>query len=104
MPDQDLPAPIQDREVLLQQDAHQYDIAKLNIEATLQNQREIRQHLAGERRTGFIVMMTIIVLFSAFCFCALYLGKETLLEGLIKLLIGFVGGGGVGYAMGIKKR
>lgn len=49
-------------------------------------------------------MMTIIILFSAFCFCALYLGKETLLEGLIKLLIGFIGGGGVGYAVGLKKR
>lgn len=42
MSNQDLLTPIEDREVLLQQDAHQYDIAKLNIEATLQNQREIR--------------------------------------------------------------
>lgn len=104
MPDQNLPSYIQDREVLLQQDVHQYDIAKLNIEATLQNQREIRQHLAGERKACLIVVMSILILFSGFCFCALYLGKEVLLEGLIKVLIGFVGGGGVGYAVGLKKR
>ena len=43
MPDEELPA-VPGNEVLLQQDQHQYEIAKLNIEKTCENNAMWAEH------------------------------------------------------------
>jgi len=93
-----------DAELLKQQDDHQYDIAKRNIDATLQNNREIRGHfdkinLRSVLLVGFIVLCMLI-----FGLVSLYLGKEVILADLLKILCGLIGGSGIGYAIGSRKR
>lgn len=102
LPVQQPPQP--DAELLKQQDEHQYDIARRNIDATLQNNREIRGHfdkinLRSVLLVGFIVLCMLI-----FGLAALYLDKEDILADLLKILCGLLGGSGIGYALGSRKR
>lgn len=93
-----------DSELLKQQDEHQYDIARRNIDATLQNNREIREHfdkinLRAVQLVGFVVLCMLI-----FGLAALYLNKEDILSDLLKILCGLLGGSGIGYAVGSRRR
>lgn len=90
-------------ELLKQQDAHQFEIAKFNIEATLVNQREIRQHLDIVQKRTVVISSTIIGTLFIFAMYALYLNKEAFLSDILKVALGAFGGGGVGYAIGNRR-
>lgn len=94
---------VTDVELLKQRDTYQYQIALKNIEATAQNSREIREHFStlNLRATwlfGFIILCLLV-----FSLYALHLGREEIISDIIKVLVGALGGGGIGYAIGSKK-
>lgn len=86
-----------------QKDDHQFEIAKLNIEATLENNRQLRAHFAGNRAAGLLFSSLVVVAFFSFIIYALYLGKHELISDIIKVLMGLIGGSGLGYYAGFKR-
>lgn len=97
-----------DIKLLLQQDAHQYEYANHQLEANLQNQREIRKHLQvinNKNNTTFlIVSLSLLVLFFGFGFFALWLDKEEFLSDIMKVIVGAIGGGGLGFYFGARNK
>ena len=95
---------VTDVELLKQRDTYQYEIALKNIEATTQNNREIREHFSTINLRATWLFGFIIACLLAFSLYALYLGKENIISDIIKVLFGAFGGGGIGYAFGSKKK
>lgn len=91
-------------ELLKQQDDHQYDIALRAIEANITNKRELRTHLDNNNKRGMILTIVLSFFLLIFGLAALYLDKESILTDLLKILCGFLGGSGLGYAIGTRKR
>lgn len=100
-----LPVPQQenDLELLKQQDVHQYDIAKMSIEANLKNQHEVRDLMWATTKANVLVILAIVATAFIFFMYALHLGKDAFLSDILKVLVGAFGGGGIGYAIGIQK-
>ena len=94
---------VADIELLKQRDTYQYQIALKNIEATAQNSREIREHFSAINLRGLWLLCLITLCLLAFSLYALYLGKEEIISDILKVLVGALGGGGIGYAIGIKR-
>lgn len=98
-----LPAQPDDKDIVLQQDMHQYEIAKLSIDANIRNQNEVRALMWANTKAGVLVVLSIIATIFVFFMYALSLGKDAFLSDIIKVMFGAFGGGGLGYAIGIKK-
>ena len=91
-------------DLLRQRETYQYQIAIKNIEETARNNREIREHfntinLRAVLLVGFFALCVLI-----FGMYALYLGKENIISDILKIALGAFGGGGLGYAVGSRKR
>ena len=112
MNDEDLPVVQGENDgnikLLLQQDSHQYEYANHQLEANLQNQREIREHIQrinNKNNTTFlIVSLSLLVLFFGFGFFALWLDKEEFLSDIMKVIVGAIGGGGLVFYFGARNK
>lgn len=83
-----------------QKDQHTYEYSLKNLELTAQNNREIREVIKGNRNASvFIILISILAVF-IFVMYALYLGKDQFLSDILKVIVGGLGGGGLGYAIG----
>lgn len=91
------------QEILLQQDQHQYEIAKLNIEKTYENNVMWAQHWAKLRCMAYIFSGMILLIILTFCSFALYMGKDAIALEIIKAGIFLTAGGGIGFAIGYRK-
>ena len=74
------------------------------IEANITNKRELRTHLDNNNKRGMILTIVLSFFLLIFGLAALYLDKESILTDLLKILCGFLGGSGLGYAIGTRKR
>ena len=86
-----------------QKDKHQFEIAKMNLEALAKDSTEMRTHFAGNRKSGTVIMLAIIGTVFIFCMCALFLGKDAFISDLFKIVLGSIGGGGFGYVLGFRR-
>lgn len=87
-----------------QKDQHTYEYSLRNLELTAQNNREVREVIKGNRNASLIVILASIFAIFAFVMYALYLGKDQFLSDMLKVIVGGFGGGGIGYAIGKRKR
>ena len=96
--------PQPDLSLLKQQDDHQYDIAVRAIDAKREATRDDRiQFNIIHRRSVFLTGFSISCML-IFGLVALFLDKEDVLSDLLKILCGLIGGGGLGYAFGSRKK
>ena len=102
MPDEELPA-VPGNEVLLQQDQHRYEIAKLNIEKTCENNAMWAEHWYKMRLAAYVFAGVGLLLVFTFCAIALFIGKDAIAMEIIKAGIFIVAGGGAGYAIGYRR-
>lgn len=91
-------------ELEAQKDAYNFQFAMRNLELTAQDNREQRAHFAGNRRAGMAVILAVVIAVFIFFMYALHLGKDVFLTEMMKVVVSAFGGGGIGYAIGIKKR
>ena len=100
----DLPV-VQDTEIALQaqRDKNQFDFAIRDLELTAQDRREFRQGFKHSQHIGFAMLIATIMGFVGFCWMALAYGKEALVVDVLKIAVSALGGGGVGYAVGVRK-
>jgi hypothetical protein len=84
-------------------DQHQYDFAMKSLELTAQDNREARDLFAGNRKAGLIVTLALMLGVFSFFLSALFLNKEEIIVDLMKIIAGAFGGGGFGYAIGIRR-
>lgn len=102
--EENLPAmPENEVQLEAQKDLHSYQYAMKNVELMAQDNREVREHMAGNRVAGTIVVLVTILAVFIFFMYALHLGKETFLSDMIKVTLGAFGGGGIGYVIGSKR-
>lgn len=90
----------EDTDLLLQQDKHQFEIAKLSIQTKIQDNREFREHMDRNNNNGKIISLCLIAAVFIFGMFALYLGKEQFLSDVLKVIIGAFCGAGIGYMFG----
>lgn len=109
MSNEPAPLPKSDELALLeQQDTHQFEYANRQLEANLQNERERREHVLeltkSNNRAAMTVLILGLVLFFGFGFFALWLGKEAFLSDMMKVIVGAIGGGGIGFYFGTRHK
>jgi Fe2+ transport system protein B len=66
------------------------------LKAQAQDRREIRDHLRRVERTKLVFVIILVALMLVFSAWAMYVGKDAIVMDLVKVLLGFVGGLGVG--------
>ena len=103
-PDSSFPTISEQVALEMQKDQHTFEYSMRNIELTAQDNREQRAHLAGNRNASLIVIISIILAVFAFFMYALYLGKDAFLTDMLKVIFGAFGGGGIGYALGTRRK
>lgn len=99
----DKPVPMDDNALAAQRDNHQYELAKLSIQAKREEE--------GRYHETYLQTKRIMVWFAGFCFTVFMLflayvvhaGKTDLATELIKTAGLLLGGGGTGYVLGYKK-
>ena len=105
MPDPNLPAAPGDEVALRSQlDKNQFDYAMRNLELTAQDRREERMLSRHSQQWGIGFLAFTVLAFLGFCWLALSFGKDGLVADVIKVAAAFLGGGGLGYAFGFRKR
>lgn len=86
-----------------QQDAHQYSLAKLNIEKNAEISHAWASSLYKGRIASFVFIGVILIVILGFCAYAMTLGKDAIAMEIVKL-VSFTGiGGGAGYFYGFAK-
>jgi hypothetical protein len=87
-------------ELQKQQDSNQYEFACKSLDANVEDRKETKEFFSKNfgRFLWFIgVTLTIVVIFSAW---ALNMGKDALVEDIIKMFFTFAGGLGAGFGVG----
>lgn len=97
MPDM-LPTTQDNTELLKQQDQHQYEIAKLNIEKNCENNAMWAAHWFKMRMLSLVFIGFFIVVILAFCCVAMWLDHADIAIRIIEGFIIFAAGNGTGYA------
>lgn len=89
---------------LRQQESTQgYDFARKSLEVQSQDLKTVRVQESKDSRYIVVIILSALVIITAFLCYALYYDKEQFVLELAKLVIAAVGGGGVGYAVGNRK-
>lgn len=91
------------QELLLQQDRNNFELAKMSMQATSENNKLLDCHLRKSRRDYMIFSAAILLFILGFCIVAMCLGKEQIALEVVKAGIFISAGGGAGYAIGTKK-
>jgi len=86
-----------------QESAQGYDFAKKSLEVQAEDLKTVRVQESKDSRYILIIILSTLVIITAFLCYALYYDKEQFVLELAKLVIAAVGGGGVGYAVGNRK-
>lgn len=97
-----LPVPADDAELLKQQDQHQFEIAKLNIEKNVENNAMWSAHWIKMRMMSLIFIAFLTVALLTFCGVAMWLGHAEVAVRIIEGLVIFAAGNGTGYAIKTK--
>ena len=99
MPNDMLPADQDNTELLKQQDQHQYEIAKLNIEKNCENNAMWAAHWFKMRMLSLVFIAFFIIVVLAFCGIAMWLDHAEIAIRIIEGFIIFAAGNGTGYAV-----
>lgn len=83
------------------ENAHEY--ALKSLDAQVNDRKDERKTQSGDSRLGFWIVLIVVVGLLAIIAYALSVNKEQFIVEIIKLLAVGGGGGGVGYAIGVRK-
>jgi hypothetical protein len=93
---------VRQREIDLEEkDAtNQYNYAKQALDVQANDLQKAREHEGQQTLKQYIFAAAIVLFILAFLGYALHLNKDEIAKDVVKILIGFIGGGAGGYALG----
>jgi Flp pilus assembly protein TadB len=90
-------------EVALKEIEHNGKIADKSIEAQKEDRKDAREKQVQSERNGFIFAGAVVFFITLFAYAALQIGKDAVILDMVKVLIGFAGGYGIGRAAQTRK-
>ena len=86
-------------ELLKQQDDHQFELAKLNLQLNAENNKTWANHWFKMRILTMVSIGVLLVIILAFCAFAMYMDHADIAIKIIEGTILFAAGNGTGYAI-----
>ncbi|MDL2267179.1 hypothetical protein LJC46_04230 [Desulfovibrio sp. OttesenSCG-928-G15] len=90
-------------ELEIQRDKHQYDFAVKNLDATLENNKDMREKFNASRKHSLLFAGIASGLAFIIIMTALFLDKDAFIADMVKILVGALGGAGAGYMSGYRR-
>jgi hypothetical protein len=80
-----------------------HDFSLKSLDAQVNDRKDVRQTESGATQLGFWIILIIVLGLFGIIGYSLYANKEQFIVEIIKLLAVGGGGGGIGYAIGVRK-